>query len=72
MPKPAVRFREHINGREFRIEVSNVDPSRWRAQVLNAHGGPSAMMPFYGPTPESAARQLAAWLARAYATPATS
>jgi hypothetical protein len=28
---------------------------------------PTALMPFYGPTPDEAARQLSEWLTRAYA-----
>jgi hypothetical protein len=59
------RFVETINGREYRIEVLPITASRWRAQVLTAYGGPSALMPFYGSTPESAAGQLSAWLTRA-------
>jgi hypothetical protein len=58
-------FVETINGREYRIEVLPVASSRWRAQVLTAYGGPSALMPFYGTTPENAAGQLSAWLSRA-------
>jgi hypothetical protein len=66
MPDAAVRFHERINGREYRIEVAPVTPLRWRAHVLNAHGGPTALMPFYGPTPEQAAGELSAWLTRAH------
>lgn len=62
----ALRFDRQINGREFRIEVRSVGDNRWRAQVVTAHGGPTALMPFYGPTPERAAHELAAWLARAH------
>jgi hypothetical protein len=65
MPPSSKRFVETINGREYRIEVLPIAASRWRAQVLTAYGGPSALMPFYGSTPESAAGKLSAWLARA-------
>lgn len=60
------RFEEVIDGREFRIEVARVGDDRWRAQIVRLHGGPVAMMPFYGPTPDDAARSLARWLALAH------
>ncbi len=41
---------------------------RWRAQIVRAPGVPTAMMPFYGTTPDAAAGQLSAWLALAYRT----
>lgn len=68
------RFNEVIEGRTFRIEVSPVGRDRWRAQILRAPGVPTAMMPFYGPTPDAAARLLSEWLALAHRTsrPATS
>ena len=59
-------MKEQINGREYRIEVAPVSAGKWRAQVLNAHGGPTALMPFYGATPELAAEGLTAWLARVH------
>ena len=34
-------------------------------------GVPTALMPFYGQTPDEAAHQLCAWLTRAYARAAT-
>jgi hypothetical protein len=61
------RFAETINGRAYVIEVLPVSHDRWRAHVARAAGGPTAVMPFYGPTPDEAARQLARWLARASA-----
>lgn len=64
MAPSSQRFVKMINGREYRIEVLPVTGSRWRAQVLTAYGGPSALMPFYGSTPEIAAGHLSAWLAR--------
>ena len=64
---------ETVDGRTFRIEVSRVARDRWRAQIVRAPGIPSAMMPFYGPTADEAAKLLTAWLTRAHQTagPAT-
>ena len=56
------RYEELIAGRTYFIEVSAVDPSRWRAQIARLPGMPTALMPFYGPTPEDAARELSKWL----------
>ena len=58
-------FEETIGGRPYQIDVTPVS-NRWRAQLARKPGMPTAMMPFYGPTPEEAARQLAAWLALAH------
>jgi hypothetical protein len=60
------RFDETIDGRTYHIEVSHVGRDRWRAHVVRRPGIPTAMMPFYGPTPAAAARLLAEWLARAH------
>jgi len=60
----AVRFNETINGRSYTIEVHPVGRDRWRA-CLARRGATTALMPFYGTTPDDAARQLASWLARA-------
>ena len=60
------RFQETIHGRHVAIEVAPVDPDRWRAYVVREPGGPAAMMPFYGSTPQEAARHLRDWLALAY------
>lgn len=60
------RFEEIINGREFLIEVSAVDANRWRAHLVREPGGSTALMPFYGATPQEAANHLATWLARAH------
>lgn len=60
------RFEETINGREYRIEVSAVSTGQWRAQLMRVPGGSCALMPFYGTTPEEAARQLTDWLGRAH------
>lgn len=62
------RFEETINGRLYLIEVALVAKDRWRAHLVRAHGGPTALMPFYGATPDEAAQQLAAWLALAHRT----
>jgi hypothetical protein len=59
------RFEETIGGRTYLIEVMAVS-DRWRAQLLRSPGVPTAMMPFYGPTPDEAARQLTDWLTLAH------
>lgn len=66
MPNRPQRVTQQINGREYRIEVSPLGTGKWRAQVMTRHGGPSALMPFYGATPESAVGCLSEWLARAH------
>jgi hypothetical protein len=59
------RFEETIGGRPYQIEVTLVK-DRWRAQLRRAPGMPTAMMPFYGTTPDAAARGLADWLTLAH------
>jgi hypothetical protein len=59
------RFEETICGRVYQIEVTPVS-DRWRAQLRRTAGMPTAMMPFYGTSPDEAARQLAAWLTLAH------
>jgi hypothetical protein len=59
-------FEEHIAGRTYRIEVLPVSDTRWRAQIARLPGMPTSLMPFYGPTPELAARELSRWLALVY------
>jgi hypothetical protein len=59
------RFEEHINGREYVIEVSPVGTAKWRAAIVRSVGGPTALMPFYGGTPREAADRLTRWLALA-------
>lgn len=54
----------------YHIEVSPLTANRWRAQIVKAPGVPTAMMPFYGATPEAAAAQLTAWLTLAHRTAA--
>jgi hypothetical protein len=58
-----VRITETINGRPYVIEVSSVGRDRWRAQ-LSRRSGSTALMPFYGPTPDEAAGLLTRWLTR--------
>lgn len=55
------RYEETIGGRAYMIEAMPVG-NRWRAQLQRRPGMPTAMMPFYGATPDEAARQLAEWL----------
>jgi hypothetical protein len=60
------RFEQSIAGRPYLIEVSAVGQNRWRACILKMPGVPTALMPFYGSTPDEAAHHLSEWLARAY------
>lgn len=59
------RFVESIGGRAYHIEVTLVS-DRWRAHLRQTPGVPTAMMPFYGQTPDEAARHLAQWLTLAH------
>ncbi len=61
----ALHFRESINGRAYVIEVQPVGADRWRADVQRTTGTPTAVMPFYGRTPDEAAGRLIGWLTRA-------
>jgi hypothetical protein len=58
-------FQEHIGGRPYQIEVTLVG-NRWRAQLRRTAGMPTSLMPFYGSTPEQAARLLTDWLSLAH------
>jgi hypothetical protein len=60
------RFQESIAGRSYLIEVKAVDRDRWRADMVRMPGVPTALMPFYGRTPDEAARLLFDWLTRAH------
>ena len=60
------RFEESIAGRDYLIEVSAVAKDRWRACIMRVPGVPTALMPFYGTTPDEAAHQLSQWLRRAH------
>ena len=55
-------FEEQIAGRTYQIEVSPVSAERWRAQIVRRPGIQTSLMPFYGKTPEDAARELSKWL----------
>jgi len=61
----AVTFHQTIHGRSYVIVVHPVVPGRWRAEVSRTPGATTALMPFYGRTPDEAAQQLAGWLERA-------
>ena len=65
------RFEEQINGRSYLIEVSSVGINQWRAQIARAPGGSTALMPFYGRTPDEAAQHLSNWLLMLHGTPAS-
>ncbi len=60
------RFEESIAGRPYLIEVAPVAEDRWRACIVRIPGVPTALMPFYGTTPDEAADRLRRWLTRAY------
>ena len=60
------RFEESIAGRPYLIEVAAVAKDRWRANIVRLPGMPTALMPFYGSTPDEAAQHLSEWLTRAY------
>jgi hypothetical protein len=60
------RFEESIGGRSYTIEVKAVARDRWRAYIVRLPGVPTALMPFYGPTPAEAAQQLSNWLIKAH------
>ena len=60
------RFDEIINGQRYAIEVMLVHKDRWRAYLVRVPGGPTALMPFYGATPQEAAEQLSHWLSLAH------
>ena len=59
-------FEETINGRRYAIEVTPAQGDRWRAYLVRAAGGPTALMPFYGGTPQAAVASLVAWLSLAH------
>src|SRR5215212_1858154 len=60
------RFERIIAGRCYLIEVTWVAEKRWRATIVRIPGVPTAMMPFYGETPDQAATNLSKWLDRAH------
>jgi hypothetical protein len=59
-----MRINETINGRPYVIELQRVGIQQWRAQLARREAT-TALMPFYGPTPEAAADLLTRWLRRA-------
>jgi hypothetical protein len=59
------RFEHIIEGRAYQIEVTRVS-NRWRAQLQRTQGLPTALMPFYGQTPDEAAQLLTKWLTLAH------
>lgn len=65
-----LRLTETIHDRTYVIEVRSVGRDRWRADLAR-RGVTTALMPFYGPTPEEAAAELVHWLARANRVPQT-
>ena len=60
------RFEQSIAGRPYLIEVAAVSQDRWRACIARIPGVPTALMPFYGRTPDEAARHLSDWLTCAH------
>ena len=62
-------FEETIGGRTYQIDVTPVS-NTWRAQIRRTPGMPTALMPFYGQTPDEAARRLSQWLILAHRRPA--
>lgn len=60
------RFQELIAGHPYLIEVASVAQDRWRAYIVKLPGVPTALMPFYGTTPDAAADLLRQWLTRAH------
>jgi hypothetical protein len=61
------RFEKFIAGHRYLIEVSPVSDQRFRAHIVRIPGVPTALMPFYGSTPNEAAQLLCNWLTRAHA-----
>ena len=55
-------YEKEIAGRTYHIEVHAVSDAEWRAKLARRPGMPTALMPFYGKTPELAARELTNWL----------
>jgi hypothetical protein len=66
VPIAVHQFEQSIAGKTYLIEVASVDAQRWRASLVRKPGVPTALMPFYGPTPDAAAESLCLWLTRAF------
>jgi len=60
------KFEREIGGQLYVIEASPVNADRWRAQIARRPGMASALMPFYGATPDAAATRLVQWLSLAH------
>jgi len=60
------RFEKQIGGHLYVIEASPIHADRWRAQIARRPGMASALMPFYGATPDDAATRLVQWLSLAH------
>jgi hypothetical protein len=60
------RFEKEIGGQLYVIEASPIHADRWRAQIARRPGMSSALMPFYGATPDAAATRLVQWLSLAH------
>jgi hypothetical protein len=60
------RFDKTIGGLAYQIDVTLVSSNRWRAQLRLPPGRQTAMMPFYGTTPDEAATHLTDWLTLAH------
>lgn len=60
------RFDKTIGGLAYQIDVTPVSSNRWRAQLRLPPGRQTAMMPFYGTTPDEAATHLTDWLTLAH------
>ena len=60
------RFEKIIGGRPYVIEVAPIADRRWRAHIVRIPGVPTALMPFYGETPDEAASHLSEWLTRVH------
>jgi hypothetical protein len=58
-----VRLSQTVHGRTYTIEVLPVARDRWRAHILHTSGR-TALMPFYGPTPDEATSRLTGWLSK--------
>jgi hypothetical protein len=69
---PRLFFQQKINDREYRIEVLAIATNRWRAEVVTEYGGPTALMPFYGASPDAARDGLTSWLSRIHRQPEAS
>ncbi len=63
------RYERIIGGHVYRIEAARVHANKWRAQIVHIPGMPTALMPFYGPTPDEAAHGLTVFLMKLHQIP---